>query len=170
MRDLDNDGESLNWLLIRSTLRVRKKLFSAPLAISCECIRCDDIDESIALSFFYWPIIWLLWKLLEGYRVRVLIRKFFILETSSVCSNIVPSLNKRDHHVFLCLLDIWTTRQKGFHKGNSFSSLMLVVFLSTKLEIKFCLRDKDSLLRNSAKNGWMLCVCVARKVLFSSSY
>ena len=36
-------------------------------------------------------------KLLVGYTVPVLHGKFFVLEASSVCSNIVPSWNKERH-------------------------------------------------------------------------
>ena len=42
-----------------------------------------------------------------------------------MCSNVVPSLNRLKHYVFLWLLSvlrvvIWTTRQKAFREGEYF--------------------------------------------------
>ena len=43
--------------------------------------------------FFHCPVVRPLYKLLEGYMVRILNGKFFVLEASSVCSNVVPRLS-----------------------------------------------------------------------------
>ena len=58
---------------------------------------------------------------------------FFVMEASSVCSNVVPELNRQEHYVFLCLLGImrvmiWTTRKKELYDDESFSSRTLVIF------------------------------------------
>ena len=42
--------------------------------------------------------------------VHIMHEKLFALETSCVCSNVVPLLNKKEHWVSLL------TRQKGFHE------------------------------------------------------
>ena len=47
MRCLNNDEASLTWLVIRNALGVGKKLFSVQQAISPECSRCSDLEESI---------------------------------------------------------------------------------------------------------------------------
>lgn len=82
-----------------------------------------------------------LYRLIEGYMVHVLDGKFFVLEASSVCSNVVPSMSRDQHYVLLCLLGImrmvvWTTRQKEFHAGEKFSSLQLVSFFRHQLKVK----------------------------------
>ena len=38
---------------------------------------------------------------LEGYRVCIMHGKFFVLEANSVCSNVVPLLNRTKHCVSL---------------------------------------------------------------------
>ena len=95
MRCLNNDEASLTWLVIRKALWVGKKLFAAQQAISPECGRCGDL-ETIGHAFFHCPVVRPLCKLLEGYMVRILNGKFFVLEASSVCSNVVPKLNRQD--------------------------------------------------------------------------
>ena len=65
--------------------------------------------------FFYCPVVQPLCKLLEGFMVRILNRKFFVVEVSFVCSNVVPK-NRQEHNVFFCLLgvmhvEIWTTER-----------------------------------------------------------
>ncbi len=74
--------------------------------ISPECGRCGDLEETISHTFFHCPVVQPLCKLLEGYMVRILNGKFFVLEASSVCSNVVPKLNRQEHYVFLCLLGV----------------------------------------------------------------
>ena len=142
----------VSWLLsetfhqgARSKFWVGKRLFAAHLTISPKCVRCNVLEKSIAHAFFHCPVLSLLCKLLESYPVRVRNRKFFVLETCSASSNVVLSLNGSEHSVFLCLLGIMS-------------------FTNTKSWLRFCFREKDSLLWGLAKGGWKLRVCVAWKV------
>ena len=137
MRCLNNDETSLT---SRNALWVGKKLFSAQQAISPECGRCGDLEESVDHAF-HWPVVRLLCKLLEGYMVRILNGKFFVLEASSVCSNVIPRLNRQEHYVFLCLLGImhvviWTTRKEELYEDESFSSRTLVSFFKHQIKVK----------------------------------
>ena len=141
MRCLNNDEASLTWLVIRNALWVGKKLFAAQQVISPECGRCGDLEETIGHAFFHCPVVRPLCKLLEGYMVRILNGKFFVLEASSVCSNVVPKLNRLEHYVFLCLLGvmhvvIWTTRMKELFEDESFSSQTLVTFFKHQIKVK----------------------------------
>ena len=73
--------------------------------------------------------------------VRILNGKFFVLEASSVCSNVVPRLNRQEHYVFLCLLGVmrvvmWTTRKKELYEDESFSSQTLVAFYKHQIKVK----------------------------------
>ena len=141
MRCLNNDGASLTWLIIRNALWVGKKLFTARLVISPECVRCGDLEESIEHAFFHCPVVRPLCKLLAGYMVHILNGRFFVQKASSVCSNVVPSLNRPEHYVFLSLFGvlrvvIWTTQQKEFHEGESFSSLTLLAFYKHQIKVK----------------------------------
>ena len=117
MRCLNNDEASLTWLVIRNAHWVGKKLFTAQLVILPECCRCSAVEESIDHAFFHCLVVQPQCKLLEGFMVRILNGKFFILEASFVCNNVVPKLNRQEHYVFLCLLGImrvviWMTRKK----------------------------------------------------------
>ena len=141
MRCLNNDEASLTWLVIRNALWVGKKLFAAQQVISPECGRCGDLEETISHTFFHCPVVRPLCKLLEGYMVRILNGKFFVLEASSVCSNVVPRLNRQEHYVFLCLLGvmrvvIWTTRMKELCEDESFSAQTLVAFYKHQIKVK----------------------------------
>ena len=127
MRCLNNGEASFTWLVIRNALCVGKKLFSARQAISPERGLCGDLEETIGHAFFHCPVVRPLCKLLEGYMVRILNGKFFVLEASSVCSNVVPKLNRQEHYVFLCLLGvmrvvIWTTRKELYEDESFFLS------------------------------------------------
>ena len=113
MRCLNNDEASVTWLVIRDALWVGKKLFSVQLAISLECSWCSALEETIVHAFFHCPVVQLLCKLLEGFMVYILNGKFFVLEASSVCSNVVPKLNRQEHcvslltrHYVCCDLDV----------------------------------------------------------------
>ena len=137
----NNDEASLTWLVIRDALWVGKKLFAAQQVISPECGRCGDLEETISHTFFHCPVVRPLCKLLEGYMVCILNGKFFVLEASSVCSNVVPKLNRLEHSVFLCLLGvmrvvIWTTRKKELFEDESFSSQTLVAFFKHQIKVK----------------------------------
>ena len=101
MRCLNNDEASLTKLIMQITHCVGKKLFAERLAILPECVRCGDMEESIKHAFFHYSVVRLLCKLLEGYMVCILNGRFFILEASSVCSNMVLSLKNRNT---MCLL------------------------------------------------------------------
>ena len=141
MRCLNNDEASLTWLVIRNALWVSKRLFTADLANSRGCVRCGGGIESMAHAFFHCPAVQPLCKLLEGFMVRMLRGGFFVLEASSVCSNVVPSLDRKIHYVFLCLLGImrvviWTTRNMVVHEGESFSSWALVAFYKHQIKVK----------------------------------
>ena len=137
MKCLNNDKASLTWLVIRNALWVGKKLFSAQQAILPECGRCGDLEESIDHVIFHCPVVRPLCKLLEGYMVRILKGKFFVLEASSVCSNVVLRLNRQEHYVFLCLLVvIWTTRKKELYEDESFSCQTLVSFFKHQIKVK----------------------------------
>ena len=141
MRCLNNDEASLTWLVIRNALWVGKKLFSVQQAILPECGRCGDLEETIGHAFFHCPVVRPLCKLLEGYMVRILNGKFFVLEASSVCSNVVLKLNRQEHYVFLCSLSvmlvvIWTMRKKELYEDESFSSQTLVAFFKHQIKVK----------------------------------
>ena len=116
-----------------------KRLFSVRLAISPEYVRCSDMEQSILYAFFHCPVVRPLCKFLEGFMVRVLNGKVFVLEASSVC-NTVPSMNRSEHYVFLCLpsilrVVILTTRQKEFHDGKLFSSqTQIKIKIRSKIE------------------------------------
>lgn len=62
--------------------------------------------ESLRLIFFLFSVIQPLCELIEGYMVRILVGKFFVLEASSFCNNVVPQLKRNEHDTVLCLLDI----------------------------------------------------------------
>ena len=97
----NNDEVSLTYLVIQNAFWVGKRLFSAGLAISPECVRCGGMEESIAHAFFHCPIVQPLRELPEGYMVRVQNGKFFVLKASSVCHNVAPSLSRSEHVSFL---------------------------------------------------------------------
>ena len=150
MRSLNNDEASLTWLVIRKALWVSKRLWTAGLVSSQGCFRCGDMEETIAHVFFHCPEVKPLCNYLERLMVRMLRGKFFVLEASSVCSNVVPVLTRQKHYVFLCLLGvmrvvIWTTWKKGFYGGESFSSRALVAFFKHQVEVKLkCERERLS--------------------------
>lgn len=77
--------------------------------------------------FFHCCVLRSLFELIEGYMIRVLDGKFYVLEARSVCTNVVLSLKKDQYCVLLYRLGIiwvmaWTTRQKGFHGLDKLSS------------------------------------------------
>ena len=140
MRFLNNDKAFLTWLVIQNALWFGKRLFTAQLAISPECGRCIALEETIDHAFFHCPVVQALCKLLEGFMLRILNGKFFVLEASSVCSNVIPKLNRPAHYMFLCLLGIlrvvlWTTRKKELY-DKSFSSQTLVSFYKHQIKVK----------------------------------
>ena len=111
------------------------------LSISPECARYGALEESTEHAFFHCPVVGPLCKFLDGFMVRILGEKFFVLEASSVCSNVVPKLNRQEHYVFLCLLGImhvviWTTRQQELRDGKYFSSQTLVSFYKHQMKVK----------------------------------
>ena len=141
MRCLNNDEASLTWRVIRGALWVGKRLFRAKQATSPGCVRCSAGEESLLHAFFDCPVVKPLCKLLEGFMVRMLHGKPFVLKAESVISNVVTALDRRKHYVFLCLLGImrvviWTTRQKGRYGGESFSSQTLVAFYEHQIKVK----------------------------------
>ena len=141
MRCLNNEEASFTWLVILNALWVSKRLFAGQLAISPECARCGAFEESIEHAFFYCLLVQPLCKLLEGFMVCIWGGKFFVLEPSSVYSNVVLKLNRQEHYVFLYLLGImhvvsWTTRQKELRDGESFSSRTLVSFYKHQIKVK----------------------------------
>ena len=138
MKCLNNDEASLTWLVIRGTLWVDKRLFTVRLTVLPECIRCGDMEESISHAFFFTTRSCVL---CTRSLVRMLNEKFFALEASSVCSNVMPPLNMSERYVFLCLLSnmrvvICTTQQKEFYHSEFFSSQMLVSFYTYQIKIK----------------------------------
>ena len=159
MRCLNNDEASLTWLVIRNALWIGKKLFAAQQAISPECGRCGDLEETIGHAFFHCPVVRPLCKLLEGYMVRILNGKFFVLEASSVCSNVVPKLNRQGHYVFLCLL--WTTRKKELFEDESFSSQTLVAFFKHQIKVKIR-SERKRLSSLGFGERWVTCALVSR--------
>ena len=88
-------------------------------------MRCSFIARS------YGPLC----KLLEGYMVRILNGKFFVLEASSVCSNVVPRLSVSLLTRVMRVV-IWTTRKKELCEDESFSSQTWWHFSNTKLKVK----------------------------------
>ena len=114
-------------------------------------------------------------KLLEGYMVRSLNGKFFVLEACSVCSNVVPKLNRQEHYVFLCLLRvmrvvIWTTRKRELYEDESFSSQTLVAFFEHQIKVKIRSERKRLSLMEFGKS-WVtvarLCRVVGASLIFS---
>ena len=114
-------------------------------------------------------------KLLEGYMVRILNGKFFALEASSMCSNVLPKLNRQEHDVFLCLLGvmrvvIWTRRKKELYEDESFSSQILVAFFKHQIKVKI---RSESRRLSSLEFGkrWVtvprLCRVVGASLIFS---
>ena len=150
MRSLNNDEASLTWLVIRKALWVSKRLWTAGLVASQGCFRCGDLEETIAHVFFHCPEVKPMCNYLERLMVRMLHGKFFVLEAASVCSNVVPVLDRQIHYVFLCLLGvmrvvIWTTWKKGFYGGEFFTSRALVAFFRHQIEVKLkCERERLS--------------------------
>ena len=141
MRCLNNNEATLTWLVIRGALWVSKRSCAAGLVASSECVRCGDSEESIEHAFVHCSAAQPLCKLIEGYMVRALHGQYFVLDASAVCSNVVPSLEKNEHYVLQCLLGImrvviWTTRQKAFHEGETFSPVQLVAYLKHQLKVK----------------------------------
>ena len=141
MKPLNNNEASLSWRIIRNALWVGKKLFAAGLVISPECVRCGDMEESLEHAFVHCSIVRPVCQLVEGFMVRVLNVPFFALDASVMCSNVVPFQDKRKHYVLQCLLGImrvviWTTRQKGFHEGESFTPLQLIAYFRHQLKVK----------------------------------
>ena len=109
LRYLNNNKASLTWLVIWNAFWVSKKLFTACLVVLPECIQCGDMEGSILYTYFHCLVVQPLCKFLEGYMVCILNGKFFVLEASSVCSNMVPSQNRSEHYVFLCLnISTWS--------------------------------------------------------------
>ena len=162
------DESSITWLIIRKVLWVGKRLFSAWLSISPVCIRCGDMKESIEYAFFHCPVVRLLCKLLEGYMVRTLNGRFFVLEASSVCSNVVPSLNRSEQYVFLCLLGvlrvgIWTTQLSEFREGESFSSRTLVSFYKHQIKVKIR-SERKRLSSQGFGERWVTVACMFRVI------
>ena len=175
MRCLNNDEASLTWLVIRNVLWVGKKLFLAQQVISPECSRCGAWEESIDHAFFHCPVVRPLCKLLEGYMVRILNGKFFVLEASSVCSNVVPKLKRQEHYVFLCLLGImrvviWTTRKKELYEDESFSSQTLMGFFKHQIKVKIR-SDRKRLSSLEFSKRWAtvarLCRVVGASLIFN---
>lgn len=56
--------------------------------------------------FFYYSVVRPFSELIQGYIVRILAGKFFVLEDISVCSNAAPQMKGNEHHMFLYLLGI----------------------------------------------------------------
>ena len=175
MRCLNNEEASLIWLVIRNTLWVSKKWFSAQQAISPECSQCGDLEESINHTFFHCPVMQPLCKLLEGYMVRILNGRFFVLEASSVCSNVVLRLNRQEHYVVLCLLGImcvmiWMTRKKELYKDESFSSQTLVSFFKHQIKVKIR-SERKTLSSLQFGKRWVtiarLCCVVGASLIFN---
>ena len=175
MRCFNNDEASDTWLVIWNALCIGKKLFSAQQAILSECSGCGDLEESIDHAFFHCLIVQPVCKLLKGYMVRILNGKFFILEASSVCSNVVLRLNRQEHYVFLCLLGnmrvvIWTMRKKELYEDESFSPQILVFFLKHQIKVKIrSERKRLSLLEFGKRSVTVvrLCHVVGASLIFS---
>lgn len=81
------------------------------------------------LDSFHSTVIRPLWAQSEDYMLRVLHGIFFVLETSSVCSNVIPTMSSC---VCSVLCESWRG-QKEFHKGEKFFSYQLVAFFKHKL-------------------------------------
>ena len=91
MRCFNKDEASLTWQGVRNVFGVTKRGFLTCLVISSACIRCGDIEELIVHTSFHYPVVRpvckLFWKL-HDLRTEC---KIFVVEASSVCSNVVPS-------------------------------------------------------------------------------
>ena len=141
MKCLTNDEASLTWLTIRDRLWVGKRLIEAKMVATPECKRCGEMEETVEHAFFHCSAARPLCKLIEDYMVRIRHPRFFALEASAVCSNVMPPLEWTEHYVLFCLLGvmrvvIWTTRQKGFYGDESFTSGQLVGYLKHQLKVK----------------------------------
>ncbi|CAE1168983.1 unnamed protein product [Acanthosepion pharaonis] len=122
-------------------LWVGKRLCSAGLEKYPNCRRCTGEVETIGDAFFQCRTVMPLCKFVEGLMFRMLQGNFFVLEASSVCSNVVPQLTKAEHYVFCCLLGVmrvvmWTTRQKEFYDGEQFTSSQLILYFKHQLKVK----------------------------------
>ena len=95
----------------------------------------------------------------------------------SVCSNVVPKLNRQEHSVFLCLLGImrvviWTTRKKELYDDDdeSFSFQTLVAFYKHQIKVKIRSERKRSSLLEFGKR-WVtvarLCRVVGASLTFN---
>lgn len=62
--------------------------------------------ETLGHAFYHCKVIVPLCKSVEYIMVHMLYGKFFVLKASSISCNLVRSLTKADHYLFLCLLDV----------------------------------------------------------------
>lgn len=91
-----------------------KRLCSPGLAISPKCVRSYEQKETIEYSFCVeHPMT----ELIGDFMVRMLRWKFFVLEDSSIFSNVIQSVKNAVHYMLFFLLSVmrnvvWTTLQK----------------------------------------------------------
>lgn len=93
LKCLNNVEVSFTWLVLKGGFWVSKKHYTVRQAILPKCMCCN---------FFCVPIVWADWSQM----VHVLDGKFFVIEASSVCANVVLSLKMDLHYILLYLLSI----------------------------------------------------------------
>ena len=164
VQNFDNPECPLGWqVIVRSTLgnfiRVRPVLCIEGVYWACLLSlpgRAVTVQASWRLhgSYLWW--------------------KFFVLQDISVCSSVLPKLNRQDHCVFLCLLGImrvivWTMRMKEFHEEDSLSPQTLVAYYKRQIKDKIWSEWKWlSLLELGAR--WLtvarLCCVIGASLIF----
>ena len=133
-----------------------------------ECAQCSALEESTEHAFFHSSVLRPLCKLLEGFMVRILSGKFFVLEVSCVCSDVVPKLNIQEHYVFLCLFGImcvaiWMTRQKELCDNESFFFQTLVSFYKHQIKVKIW-SERRRLSSLEFGKRWVTVACLCHMV------
>lgn len=102
--------------------------------------------------------------------VRMLRRKFFVLEDCPLFSNVVPQLTKSENCVFFYLLDviivvIWTGRQKDLYGIEMLTFPNLSWNLSNSLKSRLERKGHASLNQNLAKGGWVSMSVLIKRTL-----
>lgn len=107
-----NLGWDVSIIMRHNLLGCYCKMHIRPV-ISPDCVCCGDWGESIALSFFHFRLVCLMWT---SWRLHGLHAGLKVLYPSSISSNVTPLLDKNGYCVFL-LIWHYENRDKEFHEG-----------------------------------------------------